>query len=158
VVGKDNILMRVIILLFTLFGVSLLHAQDNETFAIDSSTQLNSHEVELLNTLLKDYRDTFDFKDKKIAFVQGSGGCTFTDKSHFFESIKPWLDAGDIPTVSMWKLTEPEKEISGGYDVIVGSWVKAFTRKKRTLKQLKMPNEGKASIVNSVVLGYAAYR
>lgn len=100
---------------------------------------LNTQEAELLNSLLKQSRNTFDFHGKKIAFITGSSGSRILSKADFFNtSVNPWLKNGETPQISMVKLTENEKNKSGGYDALVLSWVKVFTnkRKKKVIKQL----------------------
>jgi len=99
---------------------------------------LTKDEVELLNNLLKNQRDTFDFHKKKVAFITGSAGSRFLSKADFFTKIKYWLDAGSVPSVFTVLLTEEEKYKSGGYDVFVLLWVKVFSirQKKRMIERL----------------------
>lgn len=105
---------------------------------------LNNQEAELLNTLLKNTRDTFDFRGKKIAFITGSLGKRFLSKKSFFDScITPWLAEGDMPQISIIILTKNEKYNSRGYDVFVLTWVKVFTnrQKKRMINKLAKNEE-----------------
>lgn len=111
---------------------------NTDTLTIDHDEVLSEQEVILLNHLLKNLRDTFDFHGKKVAFITGSSGNRLLSKADYFNQIKPWLDAGDTPQASIVLLTEEEKDKSGGYDVLVLSWVKVFSerQKNRIIKRL----------------------
>src|SRR5690554_2254726 len=100
-----------------------------DTLTIHHDEVLSEQEVILLNHLLKNLRDTFDFHGKKVAFITGSSGNRLLSKADYFNQIKPWLDAGDTPQASIVLLTEEEKDKSGGYDVLVLSWVKVFSER-----------------------------
>ncbi|HZH74314.1 MAG TPA: hypothetical protein VFD91_17615 [Mariniphaga sp.] len=102
---------------------------NTDTLTIDHDEVLSEQEVILLNHLLKNLRDTFDFHGKKVAFITGSSGNRLLSKADYFNQIKPWLDAGDTPQASIVLLTEEEKDKSGGYDVLVLSWVKVFSER-----------------------------
>jgi hypothetical protein len=105
----------------------------------NSNEMLTPKEAELLNFLLEKSRYSFDFHDKKVAFITGSSGNRILTKSDYFEScITPWLDKGEAPQIIMIELTEEEKNKSGGYDALVLSWVKYFTnkQKKKIIEQL----------------------
>jgi len=100
---------------------------------------LSTQEAQLLNFLLEQSRNTFDFHGKKIAFITGSSGSRVISKADYFNTcINPWLSDGKTPQIFMVELTEEEKNQSGGYDAFVLSWVKVFTdkRKKKVIEQL----------------------
>ena|SRR5690606_27000329 len=106
---------------------------------MDNNSILNKSEVALLNSLLKETRDSFDFTGMKVAFITGSKGRTIVSKSDYFQnSVIPWIEKDSIPQIFMVKLTEEEKMKSGGYDVLILSWVKVFTPKtqEKVIKQL----------------------
>lgn len=132
--------MRTALIFLFAFSCHLgLKAQTLDSLGIDNSTTLNRQEFELLNSLLREKRDTFDFQSKKVAFVTGSSGNNIVTKEAYFKNyVKPWLDKGTRPQVSMVRLTEEEKSQSNGYDALVLSWVKLFTnkQKKRIVKRL----------------------
>ena len=89
-------------------------------------------EVKLLNSLLEETRSNFDFANKKVAFIIGSNGNTIVSKSDYFQnSVIPWIEEDSKPQIFMVRLTEDEKTKSGGYDVLVLSWVKIFTPKSQ---------------------------
>ena len=104
---------------------------------------LSKQEAKLLNDLLENQRDTFDFHEKKTIFISGSSGNRILSKDDFFDNcIKPWLDKEITPDIFMIKLTQKEKELAGGCDVLVLSWVKVFTKrkKKKILKEIYINN------------------
>jgi hypothetical protein len=127
-----------------LFLTCGLYGQNFDNIGIDDNPNLNEDETKLLNSLLDEKRDDFDFKDKKVAFLTGSSGRTIMAKSDYFKnSVIPWIDDGSRPQISMIKLTKEEKEKSGGYDVLVLSWVKALTRRgqRKIIEELGQENK-----------------
>lgn len=115
---------------FYLFVTLWVNAQNTDSLVIDNHPFLNVHEVELLNVLLGDVRADFDFTGKKVAFITGNTGRTVVSKSNYFKhSVIPWIENGAKPQIFMEPLTEEEKVRSGGYDVLVMSWVKVYTPK-----------------------------
>jgi len=132
--------MRLLLIISFLLSTCGLFAQNIDSIGIDDHPVLNESEVKLLNSLLEEQRDMFDFENKKVAFITGSSGRTITAKSDFFRSsVLPWVEDGSRPQISMVKLTIDEKEKSGGYDVLVLTWVKAFTPRtqRKTIEQLR---------------------
>ncbi|MGQ7869397.1 hypothetical protein [Sunxiuqinia sp. sy24] len=124
--------MRTLIILSTLFLVFGSYAQSLDSLGIDNRPILNNYEVKLLNSLLEEQRDTFDFKNKKVAFITGSSGTKIISKSEYFNnSVIPWIEKDSSPQISMYQLTYEEKSKSGGYDILVLSWEKLFTDKRR---------------------------
>lgn len=108
-----------------------------DSVGIDDNPRLNHKEAELLDSILE---ESFDFKDKKIAFITESSGSMILGKSDFFERcIKPWTSKGAKPQIFIVQLNEMEKNESGGYDVLALAWVKLFTdkRKQKIIKQLE---------------------
>ncbi|MBX2979737.1 MAG: hypothetical protein KF905_10615 [Flavobacteriales bacterium] len=104
---------------------------------------LTTQEAELLNSLLEGVRGTFDFEGKRIAFISGSMGKRVLSKDDYFENyVTPWLSEGKVPYIAMTILTKEEKNISGGYDALVLSWVKYFSarQKRRIIQQLAPTN------------------
>ena len=132
--------MRILITISLFFWASSLLAQNSDSLGIDDNPILNEREVELLNSLLAESRIEFDYTDKKVAFITGSNGRKIVSKSDYFKhSVIPWIEKDSKPQIFMVKLTEDEKKESGGYDVIVLSWVKIFTpkSKERAIKYLR---------------------
>lgn len=109
--------------------------------ARDKEDILSIQEADLLNSLIKQSQDTFDFHKKKVAFITGSNGGRILTKAEYFQTcINPWKEEGEIPQVLIIELTAEEKRKSGGYDALVLSWVKVFTdkRKGKVIKQLSV--------------------
>jgi hypothetical protein len=131
--------MKTLIFISSFFWTIGLFAQNSDSLGIDNNPILNKNEVELLNSLLNETRDDFNFTDKKVAFITGSNGGTIVSKSDYFQnSVIPWIQKDSEPQIFMIKLTEDEKLKSGGYDVLVLSWVKVFTPKtqEKVIRQL----------------------
>lgn len=136
--------MKTPLMITILFWTFTLTAQNYDRIGTDDHPVLNKEEVKLLNSLLQETRDTFDFMDKKVAFITGSNGRTITPKSNYFKSsVLPWVEDGTRPQISMVKLSKDEKEKSGGYDVLVLSWVKVYTKRahRKALNTLEQKNE-----------------
>lgn len=109
---------------------------------VNDSGILNQPEAEYFNSIFSPIvKDTFDFTDKKVAFVETG---TLTNKKRYFET---W---GDQETVSqLILLTVNEKQESGGYDAIIVSWRKAGVNKRfrrqligRLGQNARTPNNG----------------
>lgn len=131
--------MRTLILVISLLLTTSVFGQSSDGLGKDNNIVLNRDEIEFLNTSLKSSRDTFDFTNKKIAFVTGSSGSKLISKQEYFlNCVKPWTDKGSSPQIFFVRLTLEEKQKSGGYDAIVMSWVKLSTdkQKKRIIEQL----------------------
>ncbi len=131
--------MKVFTLIIFFFSTISAFVQASDSLGLDKNIALNRQEISFLNTSLKSSRDTFDFTDKKIAFVTGnSGGKIILKQDYSLTCVKPWVDKGSIPQIFFIRLTNDEKQKSGGYDVLVLSWVKVFTdkQKKNLIKQL----------------------
>lgn len=116
-----------------------LFGQSSNSMGSDNNLMLNEQETEYLNTALHDSRESFDFKDKKIVFITGSAGSTVLSKQEFFlKYVKPYMDEGKTPQISLVPLLPAEKQLSNGYDAIVTIWVKFLSdkQKKRIIEQL----------------------
>lgn len=132
--------MKILTLIISLLLSTNLFGQSPDSLDIDNNNYLNRQEIDFLNASLKSSRDTFDFTNKKIAFVTGSsGGKIISKQDYFLTCVKPWTDEGLTPQVFFVRLTNDERQKSGGYDALVLSWVKIFTdkQKKNIIKQLR---------------------
>jgi hypothetical protein len=134
----------ILLISFTLLSCKSMPQQQKGTEQVqhpnpNGNEMLSTQEAELLNSLLENSRDTFDFHGKKVAFITGSAGSRVLSKAEYFNTcVNPWLADGKTPQIFMVKLTGEEKSKSGGYDAFVLSWVKVFTdkRKKKVIEQL----------------------
>jgi hypothetical protein len=113
--------------------------QETNNLGLDNNPTLNENEAKLLNNYFSESRETFNFIDKKIAFVSGSTGTTYITKRKYFEDIKKWNESNSRIVTSLIVLTEKEKKESGDYDAILTAWVKVWTPKRRTsiVKELR---------------------
>ncbi len=125
--------MKAIATIIFIFSVTHVFGQSSDSLGISNSFILNRQEVYFLNAALKESRDTFDFSNKKVAFVTGSNGATILSKKDYFLRIMPWIDKGSSPQIFFVAFTAEEKQRSGGYDAIVFSWVKVFTPKQKRI-------------------------
>ena len=110
-----------------------------DSLGIDNSDYFTEDEANFVNTLLQGKRGDFDFHNKKILFITGSGGSRIHDKYSFFQAhVLPWTLDGNKPSISFIKLSPEEKVKSGGYDVFMLTWVKYFPngQKKRIIRRI----------------------
>jgi hypothetical protein len=131
--------MKIFTLIISFLFIGNVFGQSSDSLGIDNNLTLNRQEINFLNTSLKNSRDTFDFTNKKIAFVTGSSGSKLISKQEYFLTcVRPWTDKGSSPQIFFIRLTTQEKQKSNGYDAVVMSWVKLFTDKqrKRIIEQL----------------------
>ena len=123
--------------LFIFVSIKLL-GQDLNECGKDDNHFLTQVESAFLKEYLKDHVDNikdFDFEEKKILFVTGSGGMTLGKKSNYFDCIKRHGNS-HIQT-GLIALTEKEK-LEYSYDVIVYYWVKMLNRNKILKKAKKV--------------------
>jgi hypothetical protein len=124
--------MRTTLFMPLLFLMTSLFAQTTDSLGIDNDAIPNRQEAGFLNSTLKDKGSTFNFINKKLAFVTGSSGHIILPKSEYFKKyVIPWIDKGSIPQIFTVRLTPEQKQKSGGYDAIVLCWVKAFSDKQK---------------------------
>lgn len=119
-----------LLLLLAITGVSF--GQNIDSLGIDNSRLLNRQEAKALNHVFNKNKKTFDFTDKKVAFIGGTIGNTIWTKKQYFDSyVKPILGTKKKSTSALIILTEDEKKKSGGCDVLVMTPVKVFTDNHR---------------------------
>jgi len=124
--------IKTLIFISFFFRTIGLFAQNSDSIGIDDDPILNKYELELMNSLLYETRKEFNFNDKKVAFVTGNMGGKIVSKSEYFQnSVIPWIQNDSELQIYMLALTDDEKLKSGGYDVLVLSWVKIFSPKTR---------------------------
>lgn len=112
--------------------------QDVEYCGLDNNSKLNNYEAVFLNNYIEN-RNDFDFNNKKILFVTGSGGGKISSKKEYFNNVKEWREkhGGKVQT-SLETLSVEESKLYE-YDAIVLYWVKIFTPKlkKEVLERSK---------------------
>jgi len=91
---------------------------------------------------LKFYFETtrpYDFNGKTIAFITGKTGNKIKTKKEFFDDVRRWTSRSTkVPTLLI-ELSKAEKIESGGYDAILGYWVKHTKKidREKIIKKLK---------------------
>lgn len=120
-----KILINILVGLICVSGI----AQTNSEVKADYT--LTNKEASFLNTLFEKYRKDFDFQGKMVAYTIGTSGTQIEDKSAFFEKYLNNATHGNV--CSLIILTEKEKEISGGFDIVLMSPAKLFTEKHREI-------------------------
>lgn len=119
---------------------------------LDNNPALNEFEGKYFNEAFLEKRHDFDFSGKKVAVFTGSSGTVLSTKSYYFHPfhIQENQDLDDhayrARGTQVLVLTEEEKELSGGYDVILVVWSKIQKEGKsraRLIKQLHENNEEK---------------
>jgi len=131
---------KIAIIILISFNSVVLSQYTDSLGVDDTSDRLNKYEIEILNYFLNETQSNFDFKDKKIAFITGNSADRILTKKEYFDTcIIPWLKKDTKPQIFIEKLTPIEKIDSGGYDVLIMSWVKFFNKKKKKkiIKELK---------------------
>jgi hypothetical protein len=113
-----------LILLFKLSGL-VLFGQQVDSCGMDNSPFLNNYEAEYFNKIFENKRMDFDFKEKKVGFFFGPNGQHLGCKLKYFNEVKEHIN----PQNYFVKLSESEKQDSGGYEVIVVTWSKIYKKK-----------------------------
>lgn len=119
--------------LTTIFSILTigLWGQTVDSLGLDDNPRLNKYEADYFNHEFKNLRKDFDFVEKKVAFITGSAASKHQTKATYFKEVKTRLKDGYGMTHSPIFLTDEEKIKSGDYDVIITSWVKLLTDKRR---------------------------
>jgi len=135
-------------LIFTvlvLFQAGIIFGQKSEVqkCGLNNEPNITKNEAKYFNEVFKDKRGEFDFTEKVIAFFTGSSGTTKSNKSNYFNRLKNEnngendIHAWQAKGTQLLILTDKEKEISGGYDVILVSWSKFLKEGKSRNKLVK---------------------
>ncbi len=124
-------------LLFILLATC--QAKSQRVLGANNNPLLNASEGHLLDSLLQARRQSFEFTNKRIAFIYGgSTGNAFQPKSEFFsKNVLPWTTEGKVPGLQLLILTDAEKSRSGGYDALVVAWAKILFTQRKKDKMLK---------------------
>lgn len=143
----DNIKMMKILIstLIALFQASILFGQVSEVekCGTDDNAHVNSYEAKYFNEVFKNKKGEFDFSGKVVAFYTGSSGTTISVKSNYFKGLENSNNRDkDVHTwqangTQLLILTDKEKNLSGGYDVILVSWSKLLKQGRSRMKLVK---------------------
>jgi len=117
---------------------SVIYGQDNDSIGLDNNRDINYQEAKFLNSQLNSICDTFDFKNKKVAYYLSLVG--YINKQDYFKEAKQYTEKGQNMSLQIIILNESERETTDGFDVIIVAWHKfTITPKFRNLliKELK---------------------
>lgn len=107
----------------------------------DTSSTLNDCESKFLNYLFVNRRGNFDFTEKKIAFLMGSGGTIMTTKSYFFEGLIEDKDVNEFCKYALLTdqlvVFEEEDLKQTGFNAVITISCKRLMTRKKAIKQLK---------------------
>lgn len=140
---RTETIMRIYITTLLLVVTRGVFGQSIDSLGIDDNPILNKYEANYFNIECKDQKNDFDFLDKKVAFVTGSSANKLLTKSTYFDNVKARLKGNHGITHFAIFLTDEERINSGDYDVIIASWVKLLTDKRRRqiISELKKLNK-----------------
>lgn len=106
----------------------------------DDDPALNNAESSYLNAVMYRHpKRPYDFSHKRIAFVTGTSGKTFSGKQAYFDLEKKRLRDRNNTSLNGGQLVifdELEKQQSGGYDAAIVYWSKLLATKKGLIKLL----------------------
>jgi hypothetical protein len=93
---------------------------------------LTSAEINILNSIFFKERNDFDFNGKLVAFTVGTTGTQIENKKLFFKKyLDPVIEKKSKNVCSLIILTKAEKTKSGGFDAVIMSPSKIFTKQHR---------------------------
>lgn len=109
--------------IITVFGYRKLNYPDNLAYVgNDANNELSEEDVIFFNRIFQHQRDTFDFHNKRIAFVSTTGIDVIKPitKQEFIQRIKKHLEKDFLYPYSHVIILSPQEKIeTGGYDVIL---------------------------------------
>jgi hypothetical protein len=121
----------ILIILISLISVTGFSQTDSD---LQTTYLLTTNEVISLNSIFNKERKDFDFNGKSIAFTVGTTGTQIENKNGFFEKyINPVVEGKSKNICSLIVLTKEEKSKSGGFDAVVMSPAKIFTKEHREI-------------------------
>jgi hypothetical protein len=129
----------VLLFILTLWQISLF-GQLVDSLGIGDNKYFNRQESLLLSQELKDHKKTFDFTNKKLAFIGGTTGNRIWTKEDYFDIyVKPRIARKEKIYLNLIILTKKERKISGNYDALILIPVQIFSNKQKLkiLKDLK---------------------
>lgn len=119
----------ILIILIGLISVTGFSQTDSD---IQTTYLLTTNEATTLNSIFSKDRKDFDFDGKVIGFTVGTTGSQIENKGIFFEKyIIPVVNGQDKNVCSLIFFSKEEKSKSGGFDAVVMSPAKIFTKDHR---------------------------
>jgi len=136
-----NLITLSCILLFSICGYGQTSKVDE--CGLDDLSTLNKFEAAYFNEVFDKRTQKFDFDGKVVAYFTGSSGKTIGSKSGYFNNVRN--GESGVEDVHIWQaestqiliLSESEKALSGGYDVIIVYWSMISVDGKRKAKLIK---------------------
>lgn len=124
--------MRTILIILIGLIYTTGFAQTNSD--LSTSYSLTIDEVRTLNSIFSKEKNDFDFKGKVIAYTIGTTGTQIEDKIIFFDKyLNPVVKGENKNVCALIILTKDEKSKSGGFDAVIMSPAKIFTKKHRKI-------------------------
>lgn len=136
---KSILIFSIAFILFPFFSFS----QDSLTFGKNKNPYLTSEESKYFDSLFANQKGSFEFKDKKIAFIDGQVKIEIISKSEFFTYyIFPYLHNGKRPLIFLIHFNEDEQTRSGGYSALITTYITSLSEKdkKKVFGVLKAVN------------------
>lgn len=120
------------ILLVILFGLVSGKVSSQTNPDSYSAFKLTSEEATVLNSVFLRERQDFDFNGKIVAFSGGVHGSQLEEKTPFFDRyVNPIIEVEGKKIIGLIVFSSDEKSNSGGFDAVVLSPVKIFTKSDR---------------------------
>jgi hypothetical protein len=127
-----------IVFIFIIHLSTILNGQNMDSIGIDNNPYIKYQESNFLNSQLNSIRDTFNFRNTKVAYYLSLVG--YIQKQDYFKEAKQYSEKGQTMSLQLIVLNASEKEMTNGFDVIIVSWHKfTITPKFRDalIKELK---------------------
>lgn len=107
--------------IITSFGYRDLNYPDNlKLVGNDNSKLLSNQDAEFFNRIYKFQRDTFDFTNKKVAYINTNDADQIKSKNGYIRKIKKHLEDDFLyPTDYLFVFNDNEKKETGGYDAVI---------------------------------------
>lgn len=97
----------------------LTFSQNTDSMGTGDQHVLNTDEISFLNSIFNGESFTMEFEGKKVAFVDDQSKDQIVSKKAFFDKyITPHAIDGTLPKFSVKGLSEEEKKMAGGMDII----------------------------------------
>lgn len=119
-------------LLIILIGLQSVTGFSQTDSDLQTTYLLTANEATTLNSIFSKDRKDFDFNGKVIGFTVGTTGNLIENKKNFFEKyINPVVNGQDKNVCSLIVFSKEEKSNSGGFDAVIMSPAKIFTKEHR---------------------------
>jgi hypothetical protein len=108
-----------------------------DSCGVDDKNVLNKWEIEYFKYSIKQLK-SIDLENKVFAFAYGNFGDTVISKKHYFKKWgRDYYTRNSGVYNILIKLTEEEKQLSGGFDYTILSWSKTLPAGKSRRKLIE---------------------